>query len=144
MGDSRKNDPRKENLNKGNRNNVVGEAEKEHNPIKVDLFYGLGTLGSSTIGFVISSWLLYFYVPPDGSPLVPVALYGVAILVGRGISALITPFVGYLSDNSHILLRDGYEFGNSSSELDDITNELELCTSSGFFTREIEDSAEKE
>ncbi len=101
MGDSRKIDPRKENLNKGNRNNVVGEAEKEHNPISVDLFYGLGTLGSSTIGFVISSWLLYFYVPPDGSPLVPVALYGIAILVGRGISALITPFVGYLSDNSH-------------------------------------------
>jgi len=69
--------------------------------IKVDLFYGLGTLGTSAIGFVVSSWLLYFYLPPDGEPLVPVAIYGIAILLGRIASAVITPFVGYISDNFH-------------------------------------------
>jgi glycoside/pentoside/hexuronide:cation symporter, GPH family len=64
------------------------------------LFYGLGTLGRSSVGFVASSWLLYFYMPPESSPLVPVALYGVAILGGRLVSALITPYIGYFSDMS--------------------------------------------
>jgi len=73
---------------------------KPSGSIRTDVVYSLGNLGSSAIGFVISSWLLYFYLPPDGSPLVPVALYGVAILLARIVSAITTPVVGYLSDNS--------------------------------------------
>ncbi len=67
--------------------------------VKTDLFYSFGTLGRSTIGFVVSSWLLYFYIPPGGEPLVPVALYGFAIIFGQIISAILAPLIGYLSDN---------------------------------------------
>jgi len=63
-------------------------------------FYGLGTLGRSSVGFVVSSWLLYFYLPPDAEPLVPVALYGTAVLGGRLVGAVATPYLGHLSDRS--------------------------------------------
>jgi GPH family glycoside/pentoside/hexuronide:cation symporter len=63
-------------------------------------FYGLGTLARSSLGFVVSSWLLYYYLPPDSEPLVPVALFGTAILAGRLVSAFVTPYIGYISDNA--------------------------------------------
>jgi Na+/melibiose symporter-like transporter len=63
-------------------------------------FYGLGTLARSSVGFVASSWLLYFYLPPTGDPLIPIGLYGLAIFGGRLVSAVITPYIGYLSDSS--------------------------------------------
>ncbi len=69
-------------------------------PLRVDISYGLSTLGTSALGFIATSWLLYFYLPPDGTSLVPVALFGTAIFISRIISALITPYIGYLSDNS--------------------------------------------
>lgn len=69
-------------------------------PLRVDISYGLSTLGTSAIGFITTSWLLYFYLPPDGPSLVPVALFGTAIFISRFISALFTPYIGYLSDNS--------------------------------------------
>ena len=62
-------------------------------------YYGVGTLARSSLGFVVSSWLLYYYLPPDGDPLVPIALFGVAILAGRVVSAIVTPYIGYYSDN---------------------------------------------
>ena len=75
-----------------------------HNKIRqtqrVDIIYGLSTLGTSALGFITTSWLLYFYIPPEGNPLVPVALFGTAIFVSRAISAGITPYIGYLSDNT--------------------------------------------
>ena len=69
-------------------------------PLWTDVFYSFGTLGRSSLGFVFSSWLLYFYIPPQGDPLVPVALYGVAMIIGRTISAILAPLIGYYSDNS--------------------------------------------
>ncbi|MBT3389575.1 MAG: MFS transporter [Chloroflexi bacterium] len=62
--------------------------------------YSSGTLGTATLSFLINSWLLYFYLPPDGPALVPVALYGTAILVGRVISGLLSPLIGHWSDRS--------------------------------------------
>ncbi len=67
--------------------------------VSTDIFYSLGTLSRSTIGFIVSSWLLYFYVPPGGVPLVPVALYGVAVIFGRILGAALAPVIGYASDN---------------------------------------------
>jgi GPH family glycoside/pentoside/hexuronide:cation symporter len=64
-------------------------------------FYGLGTLGRSSLGFIVGSWLLYYYLPPDGEPLIPAALFGVAVLTGRLLSAFVTPHIGFLSDNAH-------------------------------------------
>lgn len=77
------------------------ESPEKQASIKKDSFYGLGILGSSTIGFLVNNWLLYFYLPPDDEPLIPVALSGFVILAGRVVAALITPYVGYLSDNAH-------------------------------------------
>lgn len=76
------------------------QQEKRHS-LQIDIFYGLSTLGTSALGFIVASWLLYFYIPPDGDPLVPVALFGTAVFVGRAVSAVIIPYIGYLTDNTH-------------------------------------------
>ena len=62
--------------------------------------YSSGSLGTATLSFLINSWLLYFYLPPDGPALVPVALYGTAILLGRVVSGFLSPLIGYWSDRS--------------------------------------------
>ncbi len=69
----------------------------------VDVFYAMITLGSTTIWSVLSGWLLYFYLPPqgEGQTLVPPALYGGAVFVARGLNAVIAPPIGYLSDRTH-------------------------------------------
>jgi len=69
-------------------------------PVKVDIFYALITLGSSTVWTFLDSWLLYFYLPPEGAPLVPAALYGLATFITRVVNALITPPIGHLSDQT--------------------------------------------
>lgn len=66
---------------------------------KIDFFYSFGILGVSTIGFLVNNWLLYFYLPPHDEPLIPVALSGIVILFGRLVGSLITPWIGYYSDN---------------------------------------------
>jgi len=58
------------------------------------------TLGSTALWSVLGGWLLYFYMPPEGTPLVPVALYGVAMFITRAVNAIITPPIGYLSDQT--------------------------------------------
>ena len=75
-------------------------TEDKSPPIKIDVFYALITLGTSVIWTILGSWLLYFYMPPQGTPLVPAALYGVAMFVIRAVNAIITPPVGYLSDRT--------------------------------------------
>jgi GPH family glycoside/pentoside/hexuronide:cation symporter len=51
---------------------------------------------------VLSGWLLYFYLPPEGegNPLVPAALYGATVFVVRAVNALIAPPIGHLSDQT--------------------------------------------
>ncbi len=70
--------------------------------IKTDFFYALISLGSTTIWSILSSWLLYFYLPPEGegTTLVPAALYGGAMFVTRAINAAIAPPIGHLSDQT--------------------------------------------
>lgn len=73
-------------------------VDTQHPSLRTDIFYALITLGSTTIWSVLSGWLLYFYMPPEGTPLVPVAFYGVAMIVTRIVDAIIDPPIGYLSD----------------------------------------------
>lgn len=70
--------------------------------VYVEILYSVINLGSTTLWSVLSGWLLYFYLPPEGegTPLVPAALYGATMFVVRAVNALITPPVGHLSDNS--------------------------------------------
>ena len=69
---------------------------------RIDLSYSLIALGSTTIWGVLSAWLLYFYLPPEGegTALVPAAFYSAAMLLLRMASAAITPTVGYWSDRT--------------------------------------------
>ena len=70
--------------------------------VKTDVAYSLITLGSTVIWSVLSGWLLYFYLPPDGEgvALVPAALYGGVMFVTRVANAAIAPPIGYLSDQT--------------------------------------------
>ena len=80
-------------------NNSTSE-DKQHPPVRTDVFYALVTLGSTTIWAVLSGWLLYFYMPPEGTPLVPAALYGIAMFVTSAAHAVIDPPIGYWSDHT--------------------------------------------
>jgi len=66
-----------------------------------DIAYALLTLGSSGLWGFVSGWILYFYLPPTGSPLVPLALYSVVILLSRGINIALTLPIGFISDRTH-------------------------------------------
>jgi GPH family glycoside/pentoside/hexuronide:cation symporter len=70
--------------------------------VRVDVFYSLVTLGSTTIWTFLTGWLFYFYLPPagEGAALVPVALFGVAVFVNRVVGAVIDLPIGYLSDHT--------------------------------------------
>ena len=72
-------------------------------PVRVDLAFSLIMLGTTIVWSVGDGWLLYFYLPPAGQglALVPLALYGTVVLVARIVNALITPPIGYWSDNAH-------------------------------------------
>ena len=62
--------------------------------------YGYGSLmgiGSS----LIVGWLLYYYSPPEGAnlvPLAPIVAIGIVNLFGRAIDAISDPLIGYWSD----------------------------------------------
>lgn len=47
------------------------------------LAYAIITLGNTVLTGVMSGWLIYFYLPPNGNPLVPVGLFGLAVLLSR-------------------------------------------------------------
>lgn len=65
-----------------------------------DIAYALLTLGSSSLWGFVGGWILYFYLPPSGAPLVPIALYSVVMLLSRGINIVITLPIGFISDQT--------------------------------------------
>jgi len=67
-------------------------------PLKIDVSYALISLGSTALWSLMSGWLLYFYMPPEGSSLVPAGLYSVVIFTIRTVNAAVAPPIGYLSD----------------------------------------------
>jgi GPH family glycoside/pentoside/hexuronide:cation symporter len=75
--------------------------DRANAPVKIDISYALISLGSTALWSLMSGWLLYYYLPPDGSALVPAGLYSVVIFAVRTINALAAPPIGYLSDRTH-------------------------------------------
>ncbi len=71
--------------------------------IRIDLAFSFIQLGTTILWSINDSWLLYFYLPPQGKgqALVPLAFYGTVTLIARAINALITPPIGYWSDHLH-------------------------------------------
>lgn len=68
-------------------------------PVRKRLFYGMGGLTMCLPDFIVMQWLLVRYVPPDASKhLVPAALFGVVVLVGRLTEGLLSPVIGHWSD----------------------------------------------
>lgn len=47
------------------------------------LVYALISLGNTILTGVMSGWLIYFYIPPVGNPLVMPGLFGLAVLASR-------------------------------------------------------------
>jgi len=70
-------------------------------PVRIDIAFSLIMLGTTITWSVNDGWLLYFYLPPEGQgfSLVPLAFYGIAILIARIVNAVVTPPIGYWSDN---------------------------------------------
>ncbi len=75
---------------------------EETSTFKTDSFYALITLANTALWSIVSGWLLYFYLPPDGegASLVPAALYSGMMFAVRAATALIAPVIGHASDNS--------------------------------------------
>lgn len=70
-------------------------------PLRNRIVYSIGSMGSSSVFFSTTLWLVYFYSPPpeSGLPvLVPVLLIGAAMAVGRFIEAFDDPLIGHWSD----------------------------------------------
>ena len=70
-------------------------------PVRMDISFSLIMLGTTIAWSVNDGWLLYYYLPPEGQgvSLVPLAFYGIVILIARIVNAIITPPIGYWSDN---------------------------------------------
>jgi len=67
--------------------------------------YPVAYLGISVLMQSLVSWYSYFYAPPGDnpyhlSPLTPIALVGIAMIIGRVVDAVSDPLVAYWSDNS--------------------------------------------
>ncbi len=80
---------------------TIPAPETARPAIKTDVAYASITLGSSMIWAILNSWLLYFYLPPQGEgvPRAPAVWYGAVIFGTRALNALMAPFIGHFSDN---------------------------------------------
>ncbi len=78
-------------------------AKEQNPPMRIDLAFASVALGSPILWTIVDSWLLYFYLPPEGKgiALVPVALYSVVVMAANVFNAAIVPPIGYLSDHTH-------------------------------------------
>jgi GPH family glycoside/pentoside/hexuronide:cation symporter len=67
-----------------------------------DVSYGLIALGSASIWSFLSSWLLYFYLPPDGDGSLRVSpgWFGATIFIARALGVVATLAAGHLSDHT--------------------------------------------
>lgn len=65
------------------------------------LLYAQGSLGQNVANLVVVTWVIYFYTGGGGrTPLIPIALIGIIMGIGRVIDVITDPLVGYWSDKS--------------------------------------------
>lgn len=79
-------------------------------PRRIKIFYALGQLGWSIVASIIGTWLMYFYLPPEGAGINIVIPQGglflgitvIGLVMGFGIliDAITDPWIANLSDKS--------------------------------------------
>lgn len=67
------------------------------------LFYSSGVMGYSLVDRIITTWLMYYYLPPEGAgqQLIPAAIFGAIMIIGRVVDAVADPIIGFLSDRTN-------------------------------------------
>ncbi len=65
------------------------------------LYYAQACLGQNVINLAVVTWVVYFFAGGGGrAPLIPIALAGLVLGVGRIIDVVTDPLIGYWSDRS--------------------------------------------
>ncbi|MCG6911104.1 MAG: MFS transporter [Deltaproteobacteria bacterium] len=67
------------------------------------ILYNLAGFSLNVYDTVIATWIMFFYMPPEGSHhirYIPMALLGLILAGGRILDAVTDPLVGYLSDRT--------------------------------------------
>lgn len=65
------------------------------------LLYTQGCLGQNVVNLAVVTWVIYFFAGGGGrEPLIPIALAGLVLGVGRVIDIVTDPLIGYWSDRS--------------------------------------------
>lgn len=65
--------------------------------------YGTGMSGVNFVSLMVVQWAMYYYAPPKGSgevPLIPIALFSLAVVIGHVVDAAANPVIGFLSDGT--------------------------------------------
>jgi GPH family glycoside/pentoside/hexuronide:cation symporter len=73
-------------------------------PFSSKLLYASGSFGANIAFQAVATWLIFFYAPPDDADhptLVPIAVVGAILVVGRIIEAIDDPFIGHWSDRTN-------------------------------------------
>lgn len=83
---------------------TIAEAREEKPlPLRDKLLFASGSLAANLTFQTIATWLFFYYAPPEDegrAALVPIALVGAIVVVGRVIEALDDPLIGYWSDRT--------------------------------------------
>lgn len=69
-------------------------------PLRTQIFYGIG-VSYAIVDQIFVQWVLYFYLPPEGSGLKPIMapiFISLALAISRFVDMVSDPVVGYLSD----------------------------------------------
>ena len=70
---------------------------------KETILYNLAGFSLNVYETIIGAWIMFFYMPPEGSShvrYIPMAFLGLILAGGRILDAITDPLVGYLSDNT--------------------------------------------
>src|SRR5512139_3320038 len=76
---------------------MSNEAQSYKLPRKTKIFYGIGDLGNAVVNSAIQFFLMKFYTD---AALVPPALAGNALLIGKGWDAINDPLFGWITDRT--------------------------------------------
>jgi GPH family glycoside/pentoside/hexuronide:cation symporter len=81
----------------------MGSLAEEPLSFRETVVYNLAGFSLNIYETILAAWVMFFYIPPEGSDRVryiPMALMGLLLAGGRILDAVTDPLVGYLSDHT--------------------------------------------